>query len=71
MSTTVVQTVTSDAFRGRVMSLMNFTWRAQAIGDLLMGTLAELWDAPVAFTFAGITAIAATLTVWELALRRL
>ena len=71
MSTTVVQTVTSDAFRGRVMSLMNFTWGAQAIGGLLMGTLAELWGAPVAFTFAGITAIAATLAVWTLALRRL
>ena len=71
MSTTVVQTLTSDTFRGRVMSLMNFTWGAQALGALLMGTLAELWGAPFAFIVAGILAIIATLGVWQFALRRL
>ena len=71
MSTTVVQTVTSDTFRGRVMSLMNFTWGAQAVGALMMGTLAELWGAPFAFVVAGVTAIIATLGVWQFALRRL
>ena len=71
MSTTVVQTLTSDTFRGRVMSLMNFTWGAQALGALVMGTLAQLWGAPFAFIVAGIAAIVATLAVWQLALRRL
>lgn len=71
MSTTVVQTLTSDTFRGRVMSLMNFTWGAQALGALLMGTLAELWGAPLAFIVAGVLAIVATLGVWQFALRRL
>lgn len=71
MSTTVVQTLTSDTFRGRVMSLMNFTWGAQALGALVMGTLAQLWGAPFAFIVAGIAAIIATLAVWQLALRRL
>ncbi len=71
MSTTVVQTLTSDTFRGRVMSLMNFTWGAQALGALLMGTLAELWGAPFAFMVAGILAIIATLGVWQFSLRRL
>ena len=71
MSTTVVQTLTSDNFRGRVMSLMNFTWGAQALGALVMGTLAQLWGAPFAFIVAGIAAIIATLAVWQLALRRL
>ena len=71
MSTTVVQTLTSDKFRGRVMSLMNFTWGAQALGALLMGTLAELWGAPFAFVVAGVLAIIATLGVWQFALRRL
>ncbi len=71
MSTTVVQTLTSDTFRGRVMSLMNFTWGAQAAGALVMGTLAQLWGAPFAFIIAGIAAIIATLAVWQLALRRL
>ena len=71
MSTTVVQTLTSDTFRGRVMSLMNFTWGAQALGALVMGTLAQLWGAPFAFIVAGIAAIVATLAVWQLALRRI
>ncbi len=71
MSTTVVQTLTSDTFRGRVMSLMNFTWGAQALGALLMGTIAELWGAPSAFIVAGILAILATVGVWQFALRRI
>ena len=71
MSTTVVQTLVSDAFRGRVMSLMNFTWGAQALGALLMGTLAQIWGAPFAFIVAGIAAVIATLAVWQLVLRRL
>ena len=71
MSTTVVQTLTTDKFRGRVMSLMNFTWGAQALGALLMGTLAQLWGAPFAFMVAGVMAIVATLVVWQLALKKL
>ncbi len=70
MSTTVVQTIAADSFRGRVMSLTNFTWGAQAIGALLMGTLAQLFGAPFAFTVAGIMAIVATVLIWQLALRR-
>ena len=71
MSTTVVQTLVTDQFRGRVMSLMNFTWGAQALGALLMGTLAQVWGAPFAFIVAGISAVVATLLVWQLVLRRL
>ena len=71
MSTTVVQTLVTDQFRGRVMSLMNFTWGAQALGALLMGTLAQIWGAPFAFIVAGVLAVVATITVWQLVLRRL
>ena len=71
MSTTVVQTLVSDQFRGRVMSLMNFTWGAQALGALLMGTLAQVWGAPFAFIVAGVSAVVATIAVWQLVLRRL
>ena len=71
MSTTVVQMLVSDTFRGRVMSLMNFTWGAQALGAMLMGTLAELWGVPFAFIFAGVMAIITTLVLWQSALRRL
>ena len=71
MSTTVVQTLVTDEFRGRVMSLMNFTWGAQAVGALLMGTLAQLWGAPFAFVVAGVLGVLATVGVWLVALRRL
>ncbi len=71
MSTTVVQTLTNDNFRGRVMSLMNFTWGAQALGALLMGSIAQLWGAPSAFVVAGVMAILATFGVWVLVLRRM
>ena len=71
MSTTVVQTLVTDEFRGRVMSLMNFTWGAQALGALVMGTLAQFWGAPFAFVAAGVMAVVATVVVWQLVLRRL
>ena len=71
MSTTVVQTLTTDAFRGRVMSLMNFTWGAQALGALFMGVLAQVWGAPFAFIVSGLLAILVTLAVWQMALRRI
>lgn len=71
MSTTVVQTQVTDEFRGRVMSLMNLTWGAQAAGALLMGTLAQLWGAPFAFGVAGVLGVSATVGVWLFALRRL
>ncbi len=71
MSTTVVQTLTVDAYRGRVMSLMNFTWGAQALGALFMGAVAQLWGAPSAFVVAGVLAILVTSVVWQVALRRI
>ena len=71
MSTTVVQTLVSDEFRGRVMSLMNFTWGAQAAGALFMGALAQVWGAPFAFGVAGVLGVVATIGVWLVALRKL
>ena len=71
MSTTVVQTVAPDEYRGRVMSLMMFTWGAQAAGAILMGAIAQVASAPYAFAAAGILVIFATAIVWMLALRKL
>ena len=71
MSTTVVQTLASDEYRGRVMSLMMFTWGAQAAGAVFMGTIAQFADAPSAFAVGGLLVIVATVTVWFLALRKL
>ena len=71
MSTTLVQTLSSDEYRGRVMSLMMFTWGAQAAGAVFMGAIAQFADAPSAFAVGGLLVIVATATVWFLALRRI
>ena len=71
MSTTVVQTLSSDEYRGRVMSLMMFTWGAQAVGAIFMGAIAQFVDAPSAFAVGGVLVIVATVAVWFLALRKL
>lgn len=71
MSTTVVQTLVSDEYRGRVMSLMMFTWGAQAAGAVFMGGIAQIAGAPSAFAIGGVLVVVASSAVWMLALRRL
>jgi hypothetical protein len=63
MNTTVVQTLVDEEFRGRVMSINQFTWGASALGGLLMGYLAQRFDAPTAMTLGGTVAIIATACV--------
>ncbi len=60
MSTTVVQTLVDEEFRGRIMSINQLTWGVSALGGLLMGYLAQKFDAPTAMTIGGSLAIAAT-----------
>ena len=69
MSTTVVQTLVDEEFRGRVMSINQFTWGASALGGLLMGYLAQEFNAPTAMTIGGSVAIAATALVGQRLLR--
>lgn len=69
MNTTVVQTLVEEEFRGRVMSINQLTWGASALGGLLMGYLAQRFDAPTAMTLGGSVAIAATLLVGNRLLR--
>lgn len=69
MNTTVVQTLVDEEFRGRVMSINQFTWGASSLGGLLMGYLAQRFDAPTAMTVGGITAIVATVFVGQRLLR--
>jgi len=45
------------------MSINQLTWGASALGGLLMGYLAQRFDAPTAMTLGGSVAIAATLLV--------
>ncbi len=69
MNTTVVQTLVDEEFRGRVLSINQLTWGASALGGLLMGYLAQRFDAPFAMTLGGSIAIVATLFVGQRLLR--
>ena len=69
MNTTVVQTLVDEEFRGRVLSINQLTWGASALGGLLMGYLAQTFDAPFAMTLGGSIAIIATLFVGQSLLR--
>lgn len=69
MNTTVIQTLVDEEFRGRVMSINQLTWGASAIGGLLMGYLAQRFDAPTAMTLGGSVAIIATVLVGQRLLR--
>ena len=68
MSTTLLQTLADDEFRGRVMSVHEFSWGATALGSLLMGGLAETFSVPVAMGGGGVVILVATagVTAWLL-----
>jgi MFS-type transporter involved in bile tolerance (Atg22 family) len=51
------------------MSINQLTWGASALGGLLMGYLAQRFDAPFAMTLGGSIAIIATLYVGQSLLR--
>ena len=63
MSTTLLQGLTADEYRGRVMSIHQFTWGATALGALLMGAIGEGVSVRFALTLGGIVATAASLTL--------
>ena len=70
MSVTLVQGLAADEFRGRVMSIYQFSWGATALGGLLMGGLAEIAGAPVALGLGGILVVSATMILSVFSLRR-
>lgn len=59
-----------EQYRGRVMSLHQFTWGATALGGLLMGGLAQNFGAPLALTVGGLATVTATAVVGATVLRR-
>lgn len=63
LSTTLMQTLSADEFRGRVMSLHQFTWGASALGSLLMGAFAEGIGIPVTIAIGGGVVIISALSV--------
>lgn len=70
MGTTMLQSLTADEFRGRVMSIQQFTWGAMAIGALLMGALGEGVSVPFALRLGGLVVAFATVFAALFALRR-
>ena len=68
-SITLVQTLTADEFRGRVMSIHQFSWGATGLGGPLMGALGETLGVPAALSIGGIVVAAATVLVALAALR--
>jgi hypothetical protein len=60
VNNTMVQGVVDEEFRGRIMSLHQLTWGVTAIGGLLMGTLAQVTDAPLSLLFAGLVTLVGT-----------
>jgi MFS family permease len=63
MGITLIQILTADEFRGRVMSIHQFTWGATALGGLLMGGIGETVGVSAALGLGGLVVAAATVVV--------
>ena len=70
MGITLIQILTADEFRGRVMSIHQFSWGATALGGVLMGGLGETAGVPAALGLGGLVVSAATLVAALTTLRR-
>jgi MFS family permease len=70
INNTIVQNWVVEEFRGRVMSLHQLTWGVTAIGGLLMGSLAQLMDAPFALLVGGLVTASGTVMISTLVLRK-
>lgn len=71
MSTTLMQTLSSNELRGRVMSLEMFSWGSAALGGLLMGTIGQYVGVEAAMSLGGIIVVAGAVTISFLSLRYL
>ena len=71
MNVTLIQSLAADEFRGRVMSIHQFTWGAAALGGLLMGALGQAVGAPSAMALGGLVVAGAAALAALTILRRL
>ena len=71
MNQTLVQTLVTPEYRGRIMGISQFTWGASSLGGLIMGALAQLYGAPFALTIGGTLMFGAVLAVGVTLLRPL
>ena len=65
LNNVVIQTLVSEDYRGRVMSIHQFTWGSTAIGGLLLGYLTSLLSAPIVLFLSGIV-LCVTTIIWVL-----
>ena len=63
---TLIQSITPDQYRSRVMSLFMMDHGFVPLGSLLAGTLAEFYGSPVAILFAGTVSV---VLVWAIAIK--
>jgi len=71
MNQTLVQTLVTPEYRGRIMGISQFTWGASSLGGLLMGALAEVYSTPLALTLGGTLTAGAVLAIGTTLLRPL
>ena len=69
INNTLLQSIVDDEFRGRVMSIHQLGWGSSAIGGLLMGSLAETFNAPFALSVSGATVALGATALTMLAMR--
>jgi len=63
MATTLMQTLTNNKFRGRVMSLGQLTWGASAIGGFMMGLGGKYAGTRTTMTLGGAIVTAASILI--------
>ena len=69
MGITLIQTLTADEFRGRVLSLDQLTWGATAIGGLIMGGIGQYVGVRFAMGFGGTVLASAIVLLTSVFLR--
>jgi len=63
LNNTILQTITPDHFRGRVMSLYMLDHGFVPLGGLMAGTLAEFYGSPMAILIGGLATVVLILMV--------
>lgn len=70
-NSTIVQITVDDRFRGRVMSIHQWTWGSAALGGLFIGFVAQAVNAPFALMLGGLVSAFAVAAIMMSALRGL
>ena len=61
IGTTIIQTLVDDQFRGRIMSLQQWSWGASAFGGIFAGFMAQYFGAPITLFIGGLITIVVSI----------